>query len=60
MLMVGSPAIALPAGAEAYAARTKAPVETLWLGKGVTQFDFYNRQDVVTTAADGIAKFLTV
>jgi len=60
MLMVGSPAIALPAGAEAYAARTRAPVEKLWLGKDVTQFDFYDRQDVVTTAAAGIARFLAV
>lgn len=59
MLMVGSPAIALPAGAEAYAARTKAPVETVWLGKDVTQFDFYDRQDAVTAAADAIAEFLT-
>lgn len=57
LLMVGSPAIALPAGAEAYAARTKAPVETLWLGEDVTQFDFYDRQDVVTAAADAIARF---
>lgn len=59
MLMVASPAIALPAGAEAYVDRTKAPVEKLWLGEDVTQFDFYDRQDAVTTAADGIAKFLS-
>ena len=59
MLMVGSPTIALPAGAEAYGARTRAPVEKLWLGKDVTQFDFYDRQDVVTTAADAVAAFFT-
>ncbi|NER49381.1 MAG: alpha/beta hydrolase [Symploca sp. SIO1A3] len=41
ILMVGSPAIALPAGAEAYAQRTRAPLERLWLGDDVTQFDFY-------------------
>lgn len=59
MLIVASSAIALPAGIEAYVARTKAPVEKLWLGEDVTQFDFYDRQDVVTTASDGIAKFLS-
>ena len=58
MLMVGSPAMALPAGATAYAARTKAPVKTLWLGEDVTQFDFHDRQDAVTAAADAIAEFL--
>ena len=58
MLMVVSPAIALPAGAEAYRSRTKAPVTTLCLGEDVTQFDFYDREDVVTTTADAIAEFL--
>ena len=60
MLMVGSPAIALPAGAEAYAARARASVKTLWLGKDVAQFDFYDREDVVTASADAIAEFLAV
>lgn len=58
MLMVGSPSIALPAGAEAYEARTKAPLEKLWLGEDVTQFDFYDRTDAVTAAADAVADFL--
>ena len=58
MLMVGSPAIALPAGAAAYEARTKAPLEKLWLGEDVTQFDFYDRKDAVTAAADAVADFL--
>ena len=58
MLMVGSPSIALPAGATAYEARTKAPLEKLWLGEDVTQFDFYDRKDVVTAAADAVADFL--
>ena len=58
MLMVGSPAIALPAGAAAYKARTKAPLEKLWLGEDVTQFDFYDRKDAVTAAADAVADFL--
>ncbi|MBE1284165.1 MAG: alpha/beta hydrolase [Rhodobacteraceae bacterium] len=58
MLMVGSASIALPAGAAAYEARTKAPLEKLWLGEDVTQFDFYDRQDAVTAAADAVADFL--
>lgn len=58
MLMVGSPSIALPAGAAAYEARTKAPLEKLWLGEDVTQFDFYDRMDAVTAAADAVADFL--
>lgn len=57
MLMVGSPSIALPAGAEAYEARTKAPLEKLWLGDDVNQFDFYDRKDVVTKASDAVADF---
>lgn len=55
MLMVGSPAIALPAGAEAYAQRTTAPLERLWLGDDVTQFDFYDRADIVKASADAVA-----
>ncbi|WP_170429590.1 alpha/beta hydrolase [Ruegeria arenilitoris] len=58
MLMVGSPSIALPAGATAYEARTKAPLEKLWLGDDVTQFDFYDRKDAVTAASDAVADFL--
>lgn len=58
MLMVGSPSIALPAGAEAYEKRTTAPLERVWLGDDVTQFDFYDRDDAVTAAANAVAKFL--
>lgn len=58
MLMVGSPSIALPAGAAAYEDRTKAPLEKLWLGEDVTQFDFYDRKDAVTAAVDAVADFL--
>ncbi len=57
MLMVGSPSIALPAGAAAYEARTEAPLEKLWLGDDVTQFDFYDRKDVVAASADAVAQF---
>jgi len=57
MLMVGSPSIALPAGAEAFEARTNAPLEKLWLGEDVTQFDFYDRADAVKASADAVADF---
>ena len=57
MLMVGSPSIALLAGAEAYEARTKAPLEKVWLGDDVTQFDFYDRADAVKASADAVADF---
>lgn len=57
ILMVGSPSIALPAGAAAYEARTQAPLEKLWLGEDVTQFDFYDRADVVAASADAAADF---
>ena len=58
LLMVGSASIALPAGAAAYEARTRAPLERLWLGDDVTQFDFYDRRDAVTASADAVADFL--
>ncbi len=56
-LVVGSEAMALPAGAHAYAARTNAPTRERWLEE-VTQFDFYDRQDVVLQAADAAAAHL--
>ena len=54
-LIICSEAAALPAGAHAYAKRTGAPVEELWLD-GVNQFDFYDRADVVEQASDAIAR----
>ena len=57
MMMVGSASIALPAGATAYEARTKAPLEKVWLGDDVTQFDFYDRVDAVKASADAVADF---
>ncbi len=58
ILMVGSPSMALPAGVDAYSARSIAPLEKLWLGEDVTQFDFYDRADVVAAASDAVAAFL--
>ncbi|SMX27702.1 Alpha/beta hydrolase family protein [Pelagimonas phthalicica] len=57
ILMVGSPSIALPAGAVAYEARTNAPFEKIWLGEDVTQFDFYDRADVVKASVDAVSDF---
>ena len=55
--MVGSPTIALPAGAEAYEKRMTAPLKKVWLGEDATQFDFYDRADVVQASADAVAEF---
>lgn len=59
ILMVGSEGIALPAGAQAYEERTKAPVKKVWLDDDANQFDFYDRQDVVLAASDAAAAFFT-
>lgn len=37
---------------------TKAPLEKLWLGEEVTQFDFYDRADFVAASADAAADFI--
>ncbi|MEM7480382.1 MAG: alpha/beta hydrolase [Acidobacteriota bacterium] len=58
VLMVGSSGMALPAGAEAYERRMRAPLEKIWFGDDVSQFDFYDRADIVSTAADAVASFL--
>lgn len=56
-LLVGSPSIALPEGAEAYETRTRTSLEKVWLGEDVTQFDFYDRVDAVNASADAVANF---
>ena len=58
-LMVGSSGMALPAGAAAYEQRTRTPLEKLWFGDDVNQFDFYDRADIVTAAVDAIADFFS-
>ena len=55
LLMVGSASMALPAGAAAYESRTRAPLTKLWLEDDVTQFDFYDRRDVVRIASDAVS-----
>lgn len=56
-LIVCSEAAAFPAGAHAYAKRTRAPVTERWLER-VNQFDFYDRADVVAQSVEAIAEHL--
>jgi hypothetical protein len=53
ILFVGSEAMALPQGAKAYADLAGDKVEKVWLDN-VTQFDFYDKKDAVTKAADSV------
>ena len=55
VLFVGSEAMALPQGAKTYAKLAGGKVEKVWLDK-VTQFDFYDKKEAVTKAADSAAK----
>lgn len=59
LLMVGSPAMAVPDGPAIHEERTSAPVTKRWLGDDVTQFDFYDREDVVRTASDAVTGHFT-
>ena len=56
-LLVGSSGMALPAGAEQFEQLTGAPLQRLWFGDDVSQFDFYDRRDIVTEASDAVAAF---
>lgn len=58
VLMVGSSGMALPAGAAEYKSRMSTPLRKLWFGDDVSQFDFYDRSDIVSEAADAVAEFL--
>ncbi|CAK9039515.1 Uncharacterized protein YcjY [Durusdinium trenchii] len=51
-LMVGSTGMALPAGADAYEKRMNTQLRKLWFGDDISQFDFYDRADIVTEASD--------
>ncbi|MEM9291598.1 MAG: alpha/beta fold hydrolase [Acidobacteriota bacterium] len=61
-LILCSEAAALPAGAHAYVERLTAgpgaPVTEIWLDE-VSQFDFYDRRDVVHRCADALAEHFT-
>ncbi len=56
-LLVHSEAAAIPQGAREYANRMGENATAIWLPE-VTQFDFYDRPDVVKTAADAVARHL--
>lgn len=57
LLVVCSEAAALPAGAHEYIARTNAPVSEHWL-EGVTQFDFYDVEEVIKVTVASISAHL--
>lgn len=56
LLIVHSEAAAIPHGAQRFYANLKGEKDALWL-EGVTQFEFYHRQDAVVAASDATAEF---
>lgn len=54
-LMVASPAMALPAGAQNYLDKAGKNVSAVWL-EGVSQFDFYDQPEAVTHAVNAISQ----
>ena len=57
MLVVGSDGMALPAGVDVYEHKSMDPFHRVWLADDVTQFDFYDRKDIVMAASDAVAEF---
>jgi fermentation-respiration switch protein FrsA (DUF1100 family) len=57
-LVVHSEAAAVPQGAHAFFARLSGDASEIWLAN-ITQFDFYDRPDAVTRAADAAAAHFT-
>jgi uncharacterized protein len=55
LMMVHSESAAIPDGAKRFYAAVTSPKNELWLD-GVTQFDFYDQPEPVSTAADAIAE----
>lgn len=56
LMIVHSEDAAIPAGAHQFFADLNSDKQELWLD-GVTQFDFYHREDAVTAASDAVATF---
>lgn len=56
LMIVHSEDAAIPAGAHQFYADLTGEKEELWLD-GVTQFDFYHREDAVSAASDAVAAF---
>jgi hypothetical protein len=57
-LVVHSEAAAVPQGAHAFFAQLSGDASEIWLAN-ITQFDFYDRPDAVTRAADAAAAHFT-
>lgn len=55
VLVVHSEAAAVPQGAHAFFSLLRGDASELWL-ENVSQFDFYDRPDAVTRAADAVAR----
>ena len=56
LIIVHSEDAAIPAGARQFFAELSADKDELWLD-GVTQFEFYHREDAVTAASDAVVAF---
>ena len=56
VMIVHSEAAAIPQGAQEFYSRLSGEKEELWLDD-VTQFDFYDSPEAVTTASDVVAKY---
>lgn len=56
LMIVHSEDAAIPVGAHQFFADLTSDKDELWL-EGVTQFDFYHREDAVTAASDAVAAF---
>ena len=56
LMIVHSEDAAIPAGAHQFFADLTTDKEELWID-GVTQFDFYHREDAVNAASDAVAAF---
>lgn len=56
VLIVHSDDAAIPQGARQFYADLSAPKDALWID-GVSQFDFYHRDDAVTASSDAVADF---
>lgn len=56
LMIVHSEQAAIPEGAQRFIADLTSDKQELWLD-GVTQFDFYHREDAVTAVSDAVATF---
>ena len=56
VMIVHSEAAAIPQGAQEFYSRLSGEKEELWLDD-ITQFDFYDSPEAVTTASDAVAKY---